>query len=286
MRSRILKRNKHIRLKEKRIIQRIVFTVISFFSLFGLVVWGAHNQNIRIANIHIEGNSAVLDKDIKDRVLLNINDKYLQLFPKDNILIYPKRKIKQDILNAFKRIYYIKINTADLTSIVITVKERDPYALWCGENILNNKRVVSNPCFFMDNTGFVFARAPNFSDDVYFTIYGKLQKTSVNQNNLNDPIGQHFLKEKYFTRLMSFRNILLNEGIDIAYLVLQDNDDIELHITTGGKLIFAKEQDIEKIFHNLVSAIEAKQVNGENVFNNLEYIDLRFNNKVLFKFSK
>jgi len=282
-RNRFLKRNKRIRLKEKRIIQRFAFIAVIFFSLLALVVWGAHNQHVRIVNIYIEGNGAVLDKDIKKRVLMSIDDKYLWLFPKNNILIYTKSRIKEDILNTFKRIYYIKVNTIDLTSIVVTVKERDPYALWCGESILNNKRTIVNHCFFMDNKGFVFAEAPNFSDNVYFTVYGLLQNTSLNTNTFGNSVGKRFLEEEYFTRLMLFRDALFDEGIDVGYLILRDNDDVELHITTGGKIVFNKKQDIEKIFYNLISAVEAKEVDGESIWDNLEYIDLRFDNRVLFK---
>ena len=283
-RHRFLKRNKRIRLKEKRIMIRAVSIAVLLFSLLGFVVWGAHNQSVRITDIYVEGNSAVPNKNIKELVLSNINDKYLWLFPKNNILIYPRGRIKQDILAVFKRIYYIKINVIDLTSIVITIKERDPFALWCGENPVNVKSATSNLCFFIDNTGFVFSRAPNFSDNVYFTVYGALQETSFGQNILDVSIGKRFLEKEYFESIMLFRDALSNEGVSTDYLIFQDNNDIELYITTGGKIVFNKKQDIEKIFRDLISAIGAKEVAGTNIWGSLEYIDLRFDNKVLFKF--
>jgi len=283
-RNRFLKRNKRIRLKDKKIIQKTVFTIAIFFLVLILIVWGLHNQNIRITNIYIEGSNAVLDKDIKERVLMNIDNKYLWLFPKDNIFIYPKARIKKDILTTFKRVYYIKVNTIDLTSIVVTIKERDPYAIWCGESISDNENAISDTCFFMDSTGFIFARAPNFSDNVYLTIYGVLQNISQSSNTFDNPIGKRFLEEKYFTHLMLLRDTLSNEEIDAVYLTSQDDGDFQVYIATGGKLIFNKKQDIEKIFRDLISAVEAKEVDGMNVWENLEYIDLRFDNKVIFKF--
>ncbi len=279
MRHHFLKQNKRIRLKRKKTMIKagLLFATLLFI-FFGLV-WGAHNDRVRIVNIYIEGNSVVLDRDIREGVDAQMEGKYFKMFPKNNIFIHPRWQIKQEILNKFKRIYYVKVSAIDVNSIAITVKERDPYALWCVDSFIEKKKNSINNCYFIDDKGFAFTKAPAFSDNVYFTVYDKQSTESI--NNL---VGQNFLTEERFILLMQLRALLSKEGLDVDYLTQIENNDFEFYLTSGGKVIFNEYQDIEKLLHNLVAAIEVKRNEGRKVEKDLEYIDVRFNNKVLFKF--
>ena len=274
-----LKNNKRIRLKRKRMIIKAAAVMGVVFFAFAMLAWGAHNERIRITRISIEGNSVVLDKDIKKEAEKILSGKYLWIFPKDNIFLYPKRQIVKGIMNAFKRIYYVNVSTIDMNSVKISVKERYPFALWCGSSLDDGSRNISDECYFLDKTGFVFAQSPNFSDDVYFEFYGVL-KGSV--------IGKQFLSSKEFARIISFKELLNNNNLTVDKLLVKENGDYVFHMNNSNKttIVFNKMQDFEKIFYNLKSAIETKIAQGDrkDIFKNLKYIDLRFDNKVLFKY--
>ncbi len=279
MRHHFLKQNKRIRLKRKKMMIKVGLLVGALLLLFLGLVWGAHNERVRVLNVYIEGNSVVLDREVKEIVDAQMEGKYFRLFPKNNIFIYPRWQIKQEILDKFKRIYYVKVSVIDLNSIAITIKERVPYALWCVDRLSENKKNTANSCYFVDDKGFAFTKAPIFSDNVYFTVYDKQLTESA--NNL---VGQNFLTEERFVRLMQLRVLLIKEGLDVVYLTQIENNDFEFHLTSGGKILFNEDQGIEKLLHNLIAAIEVKKNEGQKIEKNLEYIDLRFNNKVLFKF--
>ncbi len=279
MRHNFLKQNKRVRLKRKKMMIKAGLLVVASLFLFLGLVWGAHNERVRITNVYIEGNSVVLDREVKEVVDMQMEGKYFKVFPKDNIFIHPRWQIKQEILNKFKRIYYVKVSVIDFNSIAITVKERDPYALWCVEELSENKKNTASSCYFIDDKGFAFTKSPAFSDNVYFTVYsGSLVENS------NELLGKNFLSEERFVRLMQLRSLLAKEGLDVTHLTQEENDDFEFYLVSGGKLIFNEYQDIEKLLHNLVAAMEVKKDEGQKIDKNLEYIDIRFNNKVLFKF--
>lgn len=280
MRRSIFKQNKRIRLKRKKII--IKASVIAGLVLFLVVVavWGSYNENVRIVNVYIEGNDVVLDKKIKALIDEQIRGKYFYIIPKNNIFIYPKNSIKNKILETFKRIYYVKISISDFTSIVVTVKERKPYAVWCGENPNKDKENNKNECYFIDSDGFLFAKSPIFSGDVYFTVYGDI----INFKDSNI-LGSVFLGKERFKKLMRLKDLLNKEGIKVYKLTQKENGDFQFYISSGGVLMFNELQDMEKLLRNLVSAIEVKKNENKNINKGLEYIDVRFNNKVIFKFT-
>lgn len=228
----------------------------------------------------MEGNDVVPDKEIKSLVDEQINGKYFYIIPKNNIFFYPKNNIKNKILKTFKRVYYVKINIADLTSIVVTVKERKPYALWCGESIPNDNITSKGKCYFIDDKGFLFAKSPTFSDNVYFTVYG-----DVTGAKSGDLLGGVFLNEERLKKFIRLKDLLEKEGIKTSKLVQKENNDFEFYISPSGVLIFNESQDMKKLLRNLVSAIDVKKSEGKDINKNLEYIDARFNNKVIFKFT-
>ncbi len=275
----ILKQNKRIRLKRKRIIIKAAAMMGVVFFTLGVLSWGAHNGHIRISDIYIEGNSVVLDKDIKKEVLEILDGKYFGAFPRNNIFIYSKQQIKKDILDVFKRIYNVKIKTINTNSIKIIVKERSTFALWCGNYLYEGGRNISDKCYFMDEVGFIFTQAPNFSDSVYFEFYGVVDGKIE---------GKQFLPEEEFKRIILFKNFLNDMELTVDKFLFTEDGDYTFYINITGSpvLFFNKSQNFEKIFYDLRSAVDVKVAKGgrKDIFKDLKYIDLRFDDKVLFKY--
>lgn len=275
-----LKRNKQIKFRRRRIINRtIIFFVIVFF-IFGLFVWGLHSEKIRISNISIQGNSVVLSKDIKTEISKLLVGNYFWIFPKNDIFIYPKQQIKKDILKTFSRIDKVEIKMADLNTIDVVVNERVPFALWCGNSLYETGRTILDKCYFLDKNGFIFIQAPDFSGNVYFEFYGVVK---------NGNVGQQFLPKKEFERIISFKDLLINANIKVnKFLIDKNNGDYTFYLNNKDKteIFFNKSEDFNKMFYNLKSAINTKtsDTGEKNIFKNLKYIDLRFKDKVLFKF--
>lgn len=279
-----------IRLKRRNAIKKTVFLFCLFLLLLIAIVWVSRDSRMLIANINLTGNKAVQKEELLSIVDNELSGNYFFAFPKKNILLYPKTTINKKIMDSFKRIHYVDIRINNFTSIDILVKERMPYTMWCGENLLvDTTSSLSKKCYFSDDKGFIFAEAPTFSNDVYFTIFGELTYT----DDSREVVGSSFLNEKKFTNLMQIRSLFEKEGIVSIKLNTLPENDFELYLKDGGKFIFNINQDTAKLVSNAIVAIDAKKkelievspsTDRASIFKNLEYIDLRFNNKVIFKF--
>ena len=81
-------------------------------------------------------------------------------------------------------------------------------------------------------------------------------------------------------------------GLKPVILHLGENNDIKMFLTKakptslGPEIIFKKDSDVQKIAENLKAALDTEPLLSKfkNEYSSLEYIDLRFGNKVYYKF--
>jgi len=253
--------------KRNKLLIKVGIIVGVIFLFFGLGVYGLHSENVRVVDITIEGERVVATQEIIDMAREELDGSYLKIFPKDGIFFYPKEKIIKSITENFGRISSVDVRRSKLTALTIDIVERDAAALWCGKNIIEDERSISISCYFVEESGLIFAPAPHFSGSVYFEYYSGL----LNGGTTVNPIDRRFLTEE-----------------DFAERLLIDNDGVrEFFLSTGaGKIILNTGDDYQQALRNIQVALESKRLEREedDIAPELEYIDLRFDNKVLFKF--
>ena len=274
-----LKKKKHKVLERK-----IVFFFFCFLLILVSLTFLSRWQKLNIDTIQIFGNQVIETQNIKSVVKENLVGHYFWLFPKTNFLLYPKKQIKNKLADKFKRLADISINTDKIKTLQISVSEREGKYLWCGTlipTLVNNTSDIK--CYFMDKDGYIFDEAPYFSGAVYSKFYGSTGTTAEN------PSGIYFLKEN-FTKIISFENILKEMGLNPTAFWLDDNNEGNISLSgepmAGPRIIFKMDSDYEKIAQNLQAAIstEPLQTDLKNKFASLLYLDLRFGNKVYYKF--
>jgi len=242
---------------------------------------------VRLADITIQGNSAVSAEELSAVVAEQVNGAYLFLFPKDNVFLYPSRAIRETILDRFKRVSSVDVRLSGFMKpgLVVTVNERSPFALWCGVTQPMPDKNESHSCTFTDSTGFIFGFAPRISPGVYFELYGPLSTATGTKEIDNSPIGKNFLTPDRFTRVLHFKDMLDDIDIKARSLVVNENGFAEFSLSDAGVITFDPHDDLLKVFSNLKAAIAKKTTEeGAIAWDKLEYIDLRFSDKVIFKF--
>ena len=81
-------------------------------------------------------------------------------------------------------------------------------------------------------------------------------------------------------------------GFKLVSLYILDNGDIKIFLSNSDKTLIGPyitlkaDSDFQKVAENLQTALstEPLQSNFKNKYSSLEYIDLRFGNKVVYKF--
>jgi len=242
---------------------------VSFFYLLRL-------KNITISEVELRGNVIVGTEDVLSFINEELGGSYYAFFPKNNIFLYPKEDIEAKMLDKWKRVESVDVLRNGLTGITVNVTEKKPRFLWCRETIEGLSR--EGDCYFIDDKGYLFSKAPGFSEDVYFRFFGNISAA--------DPIGQRYLEESKFKSLSDFTVHLEQAKIKASKMLAKENGEYELYLSEFGRVFINDRQDFEKTFENLKTLLESdvfkREVKGAS--SSLDYIDLRYGNKVYYKF--
>lgn len=262
--------------KRKRFIFLLSLALGIVVVLGGLITWASYRPSLQITDVVIHGNSVISDSQIREVVTASLSGKYFFLFPRANTAIYPEIEIESEILNRFRQIASVDIVRRDLKTLSFEIEEQKPHALWC-VTMSTEVESTARDCYFINADGLVFSKAPNFTGNVFFRFHGDVDE--------QEPIGAYYLKvNNEFNKIRVLIDSLLGSdfGVHPIELHLLGEDDIEMRLEDGGKILFARKQSSSEVLDNLKTVLLSETFKKE-AMQNIEYIDLRFGNKVYFK---
>ena len=277
-----------VEIRHNRRVRRLRLFVL-FLILFISIIWAlsffSSDKHIVIDKVAITGTHIIDQIDIEIEVYKNISGKYIYLFSKANSFIYPHKQIYNNLRLNFPRIESLSVYRDNLKTLHIDISERTGSFLYCGTSIPENKDEVGENCYFINNDGFIFDKAPYFSGNVYFKYYMTLEDSSVN------PLGKQMINVDQFHRIVRFIDGVTSLGFKPIYITINQDGTNSLYLNHGindtvPKIIFKSDNDLEVILDNLSLSMKKKEFADEinSKYNTLLYIDLRFKNKVLYKF--
>jgi hypothetical protein len=276
-----------IEIKRKRRRKMIKLSILLFL-IFILLVIGlsylSREKHIVINNIKVNGAHVLNQEDIIEIAKNEMTGKYLYLFSRNNTFIYPSNDIHKALLINFPRIKELSLGLNGLNELEINIEERKEEFLYCGDSIPEDKEKIGDNCYFLNDDGLIFDEAPYFSGDIYFKYYIPLEENT-------EPLGKEMLEKDRFHELSYFFNRIdklgfksvyfemAKDGINYLYLEKRDNKN-------NPKIIFRNSDNLDILLENLTLAMKKDEFSGEikQKYNILEYIDLKFKNKILYKF--
>lgn len=263
-------------------LSRISILLILFFLFFVALGGVSHKAKWRIEKIDILGATVVSVDDVRKIVKEKLKGNYFFVYSRENSWLFPKSEIKRTLLETFPRLADAVITRYDPNTIAINLSERKPYALWCG---VEPKETVKD-CWFVDSNGFVFDKAPVFSDGVYVELYARLM-----EKNAGVPIGaripnSRFLVADTFVKLasesigkMSSFSIMENSEMEVVIY-----ESTKYPFISGSTIRFLGTSKPEILLKKLLLAIPAQFPENVARAKKLLYIDMRFGDKVIFGF--
>lgn len=250
------------RLRRKRFFLKasLIFAAILLF-LLGVTA-SIYIPKFRINEISIEG-TAVLDKEqLKEEAFSLLRQKFWGIFPYDNIFILPKERIIATLSKKFPLIKKVTIKNDFSRKVFISVEERKPEALWCKKDF----------CAFLDEAGFIFEPAPVFSGTIFPKFFDERETPA--------DIGKEILPAAEFQKLHFVLETLEKKNFNVVKTILKDSGLYEIHLDEGWYILFNEKNNAETVSENLELILEN---NIKEKRPQLEYIDLRFGNKIFFK---
>ena len=189
-----------------------------------------------------------------------------------NIFLYPKSLIEKDIPLEFPRIAQATVSSPSFlsNSIVVSVAERQVFALWC---LPAQAGDGNGDCYEMDQSGFIFAQAPANATSSGEYIFSGGVSTST------PPIGQTFAPG-HTQGLVAFLQLLGQSGFTPLGADIESDQDFTVPLQQGFYVYASFGEDPGTLVNDL-QLVLSQALSGQQ--QNLEYIDLRFGDKVYYK---
>ncbi|MDR3571528.1 MAG: hypothetical protein P4L81_05025 [Candidatus Pacebacteria bacterium] len=221
-----------------------------------------------VESIQVTGAQATSAKSIVDFAQTIIYDGSHHFFSRANVLLYPKAVIEQDIPREFPRVASATITgDAFSNSITITIVERQAFAIWCSSDSIP-------ACYAMDQGGFIFSQVPpNATSSGEYVFTGGVSTSSA-------PIGQTFVPG-HTQGLVAFLQLLGQSGFTPLGASVQNDQDFIVPLSQGFSVYASFGEDPGALVNNLQLVLTSNALAGQQ--QNLQYVDLRFGNKVYYK---
>lgn len=264
--SRVLKSDaskpdpKKFPLKRLVIILSIIAVIVGFVML-------TRTPKLQVQTIEVVGANVADPEEVRLYAASLLEGNHLKLFPKKSMLLLDSDMLASRIKEMFPRFKQVSVTRDGATKLMVSVAEYEGKYLWCDEQ-----------CFFMDERGSVFAPAPYFSGNAYVKISigtrGELPFVPIT-------LDQLMLIQTYIDHL---RDISI-DPIAFHFVSERELDIVFMHQANEAKLMIDPLHDADTTLEALFSALRTDPL--EAMYHSasvLRYIDLRFENKVVYKF--
>lgn len=250
------------RLKDRRKIIIRFYTLIGVLVLsivFGGGVYGMWRPEVRVDSIAVSGADVTPPRDIGEKVEEVLAGSYFYIFPRDNIFLIPKSTVETNLLEHFPRIEKSSIVQTGFNSIEVAVVERTAEFMWCSG-------ATSTPCFASDNNGFLFALA----DTDLIPLYGSLVHDVP-------PIGNTVFADGAVAKVAALSAALSESNHIVTSITFREPDEVLLQLSSGPRIeyVLGEEGQIAEAFPSVLQGID--------VLEDIEYIDMRFGKRVYIR---
>lgn len=265
VKSRSLKRN-------KTNIGRWIYRVLLLAFLGAIFYIIFFSGRLAITTISVSGEKEIEPDLIMSEISPEIEGKYLGVIDKNNILLVRSSEIKTDLSRAFKKIENITVKRKFPGTLLVNIQERQtPVIYLSGDNAFS----IDENGIAYDEIGTGMLESSGVSSII-------LRDNSANGANL----GETVLDKRYIAYLVGIREDMKKEAdieIDNSYETPSVvSSDVRVMTKEGWKVYFNTDINLKKELEMLNVSLENKIDKTRR--SDLEYIDLRSDNKVFYKF--
>ena len=272
------KNKKHwARSQKKKVTRKIRFNHGILFKVLLAIFLGVATYSfvfsnfLEVTEIEISGLETLDREEIELGVREIISEKYLGIIPKNNIVFILTKGFNQELVERFKKIETIETSKNFPNKIGINIKERKLILILCSQG----------NCFFVDKSGYAYASVNFNSEEVQ---QNKLVKLIDESGKLISE-GDLVLRPGFVEFIFSIADeIKENSNVEITNEYRSKSlisEEVIVQTGKGWDIYLSSSFPVEKSAR-ILKTILNKQISLKEA-NNLEYIDLRSENKVFYR---
>lgn len=253
--------------KKNRIKKIKIYITISLILIFLiLLVLATRISSLQITEIKISGNTFVTNQEIEGKAQAILKKNILGIIPERNIFLFPKKELK-DSLKENPAVIDVKIRKKYFNTISIEINEQEKEMIYCTS-------IEKTDCYYINKSGFIYAKVNEF----IIPEQERILYIEKAQKNIKDNVTD----EKTYSSLVLFIKNVGRYDIKVGEIYLKPDGVIEFVTREQVRLITSIFDDFGKDFTNLIALFD-KGVIAKDQISQIDYIDLRFGNKVFYK---
>jgi hypothetical protein len=225
---------------------------------------------VQVRHIEVVGANVVDPGDVTEFVNQQLQGKTLFILPKSSIFLISEHGLEKKIAKAFPRIQTVSVQRSNFSTLTISMTEYQGVYLWCTDEAT---------CDFMDQNGIAFAPAPYFSGNAYPKIFiGAVHG-----------LPYQVLSSGQVAAVALIMDRLTTIGITPEEFHFTSEHELDVDFNHDGQqaqLFFDPTIDTKQALIALYTGLRTNPLATEyrDQSKVLQYIDLRFANRVVYKF--
>jgi cell division septal protein FtsQ len=250
------------------------FYWIALLSFLGAIIYSLFFAGfLSVSQFRITGINQLSEKNILNVVNSEIGGKYLMLVERNNLLLINNSAIENSLNKKFVKIENVKITKKFPNILLINIKERKSSMILCS----------GGECYLIDWQGMIYSKIDYSLPEVDENRL--LALTDLSNKAVN--IGEIAFATDYLEYIVEIGEKMKNE-VDIEMEKEYETPsrvsaDIRGKTQEGWRIFFNGNIDLQKEIDMLRIVLDEKIGDKRK---DLEYVDLRSENKVYFKFKQ
>ena len=242
----------------------IFFLGVLIYSLF-------FSGFLAIEKITVENSGDLSQEKIIDFIEDEIGGKYLGVVAKNNFLLISSNSLEEKTKEKFKKIKKISIEKKFPDKLTVEIEERNLILSLCSKG----------DCYFIDENGYAYEKANFNLDDVSQNEIIKL----IDESGKEISEGEYVLMPSYVDFIVKIEKSIKD---DVSMDILNEyrtesriSEEVIVQTKKGWDIYLSSKIPIEKSMRTLKILLNRQIMLKE--LNDLEYIDLRSDNKVFYR---
>lgn len=255
--------------KRKKLILVSLAVLSSILVVLGGFAWLSHAEFMKVSDVRVTGNVRLSEEFVASTTRATLEGKYLGLFSRSAIFLYPHDAIERDFL-AMPLIKEVKVSSRGLHAVEVALTERVEVARACDGPAGDFAR-----CLALDEDGLGFFPSSDDSMVAY--------RNATTSLALGDSL---FAKSADFKGIQFFVRELAKLDLAPREAIMGEAGYMTVVLGGGGRLIVNSTDDLSGVLANLSSILRDRSVAPSlgDFLKRLDYMRLDSGNKVFYKF--
>ena len=251
--------------REEKISGRLKTGIIGLAVLALFLFWFfMYSPVFTVKNVEVHGLTRINSRDLNNLVFAQSGERRSLIFRQSNLFAFSSQELSNRISNGYN-FAQIKIGKKLPHTISINISERSCALIW--EN-------ASSSCYFVDPNGFLIKDiGVQDADRNNLPVVSDERGLPSDGNQIN-------LDRQYLDFMLELYSKIGKTDLKVDKFVIDKNPDtLRVNLKNGPFLLFSLKEDQDK---QLGKLIILRQEKLKDNFNNIQYFDLRYGDKVYY----